>query len=109
MGVAVGSGVAVAASFKVGVAVGSGKGAAVGVGVGVGSGVGVGAGPTRMLEAPPTGSATLSASRMAPEKEWGPSALGTATVYVKRSSPSSVKATAWPSTSTAASDRSELS
>ena len=38
-----------------------------------------------------------------------PTALGAETVYVKRSSPSSVKAMIWPSTATAASDRSEPS
>ena len=103
-GTAAGVGMAIASS-GVGVAVGSG----VSVAVGVGSGGGVGSGPTLMLESPPTACSTRCESRRTPEKEWGPSALGAATVYVKRSSPSSVKATVWPSTATAALDRSEPS
>ena len=111
VGVAVGSGVGVAVGSGVGVSVGSGVGVGVGSGVGVavGSGVGVGSGRPLMLESPPTACSTRCESRRTPEKEWGPSALGVATVYVKRSSPSSVKATVWPSTATAASDRSEPS
>ena len=113
--VGVGSGVGVAIGSDVGVAVGVGSGVGVAVGSDVGSGVGVavgssvGLGPTLMLESPPTACSTRCESRRTPEKEWGPSALGAATVYVKRSSPSSVKATVWPSTATAALDRSEPS
>ena len=111
VGVAVGSGIGVAVGSGVGVGVGSGVGVGVGSGMGVavGSGVGVGSGPTLMLESPPTACSIRCESRRTPEKEWGPFALGAATVYVKRSSPSSVKATVWPSTATAASDRLEPS
>ena len=114
-GVSVGVGSGVGVAVGVGVGVGSGVGVAVGVGVSVGSGVGVGigvgvgSGPTLMLVSPPTACSTRCESRRTPEKEWGPSVLEAATVYVKRSSPSSVKATVWPSTPTAASARSESS
>ena len=83
-------------------AAGSGVALAVGSGVGVGVGVGVGSGPTRMAVWPLTGVSDLSKSSMIPEKGYVFISAGAVTVYVKRSSPSSMKVTVWPSTSTAA-------
>ncbi len=118
-GVAVGVGLDVAAGKGLGVAVGGGvgvgRGVGVIVGVGVGRGVAVAGAPTHSTESPPTACPILSSSTKTPENEQAPSTLGAVTVYVKRSSSTNVtpsplsrlNLTVWPSTTTAASDRSE--